>query len=269
MKALIASAAFALLAGCASQPAAIEMSPEPGFTVAYTGGLGERAQEVLAAPPEYTGPAGIEGTPVVRIETRIVRLSAKAAEALLGKHAGAVGALALDGTAVDELLSRVREREDCSLVGAPMLSVFEGQVGTISVSNEIAFVSGYELREGEANLKVVGDVRAIKKRMAATRIADPVVSTIQDGILLGVQARAAEAGWDLELDLSVTELLRPIGQRTVHVFGQPMTVQVPVMMSQRIRVAGTASTGRTLALTGMVGADNHVLLVLVTVSAGE
>lgn len=253
MKVLAIIAALALLAGCASRPATIEAEPEPSFKVAYSGGIGDVAQDVLNEPPQYTGPASTEGTPIVRIEARILRLSAGAAEALLGKYAGTVGALALESDAADELLQRVRERNDCSLVSAPVLSVFEGQVGTISVSNDVAYISGYELRSEAPH----------------TRIADPVVSVVQDGILLGVTAAAKVGGWQLELDLSVTELMRPIGRRTIQVFGQPMTVQVPVLMTQRIKGAGKASAGRTLALTGMVGADNHVLLVLVSLAAGE
>jgi hypothetical protein len=49
------------------------------------------------------------------------------------------------------------------------------------------------------------------------------------------------------------------------VLGAPMTVQTPVIFSQRLKGEGTASEGKTLVLTGMVrGDDVYVILISAT-----
>ena len=67
----------------------------------------------------------------------------------------------------------------------------------------------------------------------------------------------------LEIDVTQSSVMRPIESQDVQVFGAPMTIQVPVMYTQRLKAQGEVSEDRTLVLTGMIESGDQVSVVLI------
>ena len=236
-------AVVALLAcGCATEHPAqtVEMEPLPGFDVEYQGEVGD-GTAVTGDMPEYTQP---EDQPdwMYTMEVRFVRCSHDDAVALFGERINTVGAWSMDSGALE-----TGKDNGLTLVSAPRLSVFEKQTGTISILNQIAYIKSFQISsEG------------------STRVADPVVDTLAEGLVLGLRVQQADAGsMKLEIDVTQSSVMRPIESQDVQVFGAPMTIQVPVMYTQRLKAQGEVSEDRTLVLTGMIESGDQVSLVLI------
>jgi hypothetical protein len=239
MKLTALIAAVALLAcGCATttvEPVSLQALPE--FKVSYTGQLGT---EPVGDLPEYTQPEG-EPSRAYTLTVRILKAESGQAERLLGKQARMVGAWELATDALDaEALKTLQT------VSAPRLTVYEGQAGTISVINQIAYISGFEI-SGQAE----------------ARVADPVIDVLNEGLLLGLKAESAgDTHLRLSVDLTLCSLMKPVASQEVKVLGAAMTVQTPVVYTQRIKGEGRASEDRLLVLTGMAEGDT-VYIVLI------
>jgi hypothetical protein len=227
--------------GCATttvEPVALD--PVSDFKVSYSGELG---RHLVTDLPEYTQPESPTSL-VYALEVRILKGKAADAEALFGKRVHTVGAWSMQAEDFD--LTQMQ------MVSAPRLTVFEGQNGTISVTNEIAYISGFEVTGGEN-----------------TRVADPVVETLIDGLMLGLNARTAdEKQMRLGVNLVLAEVVRPIATQQINVLGSPVTIQTPVLYSQRLKGEGQVSEDRVLVLTGMVKRD-EVYVVLITGKRAE
>jgi len=246
MRPLVALCAFGLclLAGCAAQRGpAIELQPDTGFELEYSGGIGSGVE--VPAVTEFDSPKG--GEQLVELETRVIRLTCAQAAQLV-TNPGAVGASGLAADKADALVKEAT-RLGGVLVSAPKVVAFVGQAATISITNQVSYISGFELK---------GD--------AKTRIADPVVSVLTDGLLLALRASETKTGTELELEMVMSELVRPIPTVEVKVFGAPMTIQTPTTLTQKIKGRGPVSEQQVLVLTGLVGQGNDVLLVLVRTS---
>lgn len=237
----LCAAGFVLLAGCAApRGPMLSLERDESFKVEYTGAVGTDVNTPAVRPFE---PAA-KGDRLVELEARILRLASAQAERLVNDP-GLIGAANLPGAKADELVDRARKLGGV-LVSAPRVAAYLDQSATISVINETAYISAFELK-GEA----------------ATRVADPVVSTIVDGLLLGMKVGEGKGGLWLELELAMAEVVKPIPTRSVKVFGSSMTIQTPTTLTQKITVSGVVASGEVLVLTGLVGQDNEVVIVLV------
>jgi hypothetical protein len=235
-------AAVGLLAcGCATttvEPVALERVSD--FKLSYSGELG---RNLVGDLPQYTRPES-ETALVYALEVRILKGRAIDAEALFGKRVHTVGAWSMQAQDFDFSTMQT--------VAAPQLTVFEGQNGTISVNREIAYISGFEVTGGENS-----------------RVADPVVETVVDGLMLGLNARTAdETQMRLAVDLVLAEVVRPIASQQINVLGAPVTIQTPVIYSQRLKGEGHVSEDRVLVLTGMLN-QGEVYVILITGKRAE
>ncbi len=246
-------AIFAILAGacllgaCARQPAPVlEVVSDPAMEVSYSGEVGTGNLPQPSALPAIAEPEpGVErGT--LQVNTKFFRLSAGAAEALLGQGAGTVAATSLTDAAVKTWLSALTKRKDAEVISSPIVQMWDGARSNIVISNQVSYISSFELS---------GD--------GTQRIADPVVDTMTEGLMLEVRATSSSDGMNLDLKLTMAELQRPIATQNVRVFGSSMTVQTPVMFTQSLTAQGTCADGQSLLLTGMVGQDNEVIIVIV------
>jgi len=228
-----------LTCACATSPRIQRLELEPAeFAVSYSGQLGPHALDEL---PEYTLPEK-EASVTYTLEVRILRGKAADAAALFGQGVHVVGAWSMDAAVLsgDKLAAM-------QLVSAPRLTVFEGQNGTITVTNQVAYISGFEVTSSDG-----------------ARVADPVVETLLDGLMLGLSAKTADGGqMRLSLDLTMAECVKPIRTQEIDVLGSRVTIQTPVIYSQRIKGEGLLRQDRALVLTGMVNQD-EVYVVVVT-----
>jgi hypothetical protein len=261
-KLLLPCAAVVLLGGCASSPMlqTVELTPEPGFAVEYAGGAGEQSQGVLAGMAEFTRFEGGDDMQAYTVDVRIVSLTPEAANKLLGGVARTVGVFSLDNAQAETMLASLQGRKDCTMVAAPRVTIMEAQTGTIEVFNQVSYISGFEFQ----TVPQPGP----DKSVVAGLIADPVINVAKDGVMIGVRVMGMSGdSMQLDLDLGLAGLQRPMATTEVKAFGAPITVQVPVMMSQRMKGSGIVSPTRTLALTGLSAGDGNTLLVLVNARA--
>lgn len=247
MKTLFALTATALLCfatGCASRPEAFvpmaELTPETEFELNYSGGIG--ATSTLEDLPEWETYGG-DTDFMYMLEVRFLSAKPEEARRMFGDRAIEIGAWSLPaGEVTEELLSKA------TLVSAPRMSVFEGQTGTIVIVNEMAYISGFEVQGKEA-----------------TRIADPIVDTILDGLFVELQAVSVDDDkLSLSAGVTLSEVVRPIRTQKIRLYGADVEIQVPVAYTQRIKAAGEISEDRVLVLTGMLGRDNDIYTVLIS-----
>lgn len=240
-------AAACLLSACASQPAPVlEVVHDLAIEVSYAGEVGTGN-----LPQPTTLPASAESDPgakraTVQVNTKLFRLSAEAADALLGEGAGTVAASSLTDVEVKEWLDAFKGRKDAEVIASPIVQMWDGARSNIVISNQVSYISAFELAGS-----------------GTQRIADPVVSTMTEGLMLEVHATSTDGGMNLDLKLTMAELQRPIATQNVKVFGSSMTVQTPVSFTQSLTAQGTCAEGHSLMLTGMVGHDGEVIVVIV------
>lgn len=252
---IVLAGACLLVAGCASGPvrdavydADVTLVPEPAFAISYSGEIGDpKPPQLIAAGGEFQ-PAPDDR--VVTVEVRILRVADGAARALGIQGSGAHS---LDEAEAQELVAELRARRDGSLITAPRLSVYERQTGTISIMNEVSYVSGFDITDD-----------------GPARIVDPVIEIVQDGLALEVKAVRAGEALSLTLSLAMAEVLKPIGTQSVEVYGQRIHVQTPQVLRQKLDCSGEVKPGRVLALSGLTTRDGEALLVLVkAATSGE
>lgn len=245
MRRLSATLAAVGLLACAcatTEPAGPLLTLEPvgDFNVEYSGEIG--AAGLDNELPPYTAFEG-EADHAYALEVRFLRARPEIAKRLFGQRCLEIGASTVPaGELTPEIVSQA------TLVSAPRLTVFEGQQGAIVISNEITYISGFGIS---------GD--------GATRVADPVVNTVLDGLLVGLRAvRADGKGLRLSIDMTMAEVVRPIETQEVKLFGTTAQVQTPLVYSQRLKADGVVGEGKALVLTGMLGRDNDIYVVLIT-----
>lgn len=237
----LCAAVLALLSGCATDRGPmLKLDRDESFKVDYTGAVGAGVN----APSVRQFEPAAKGDRLVELEARILRLTAAQGQRLVNDP-GLIGAASIPQAKADDLVARAREL-GAVLVSAPRVAAYLDQSATISVINETAYISAFELTGKDA-----------------TRVADPVVSTVVDGLLLGMKVGEGKGGLWLELDLAMAEVVKPIPTRSVKVFGSSMTIQTPTTFTQKITVSGVVAPGEVLVLTGLVGQDNEVVIVLV------
>ena len=257
---LAAAALFAC--GCATnQIEPLELEPVPEFELAYTGEVGRDGPRDL---PQYTEPESNTDF-FHHLEVRILRGSAAEAEALFGPRVRHVAAWSMSTDELEahslKLVGSTRATSEfmpgLKVLAAPRLSVFDGQQGSIMVFNEVAYISGFDV-------SVVGPRLGSGVGTPGSRIANPVVETVTDGLVLGLRASAAdEDHMRLSVDLTLSEVVKPIRTQQVNVLGAPVSVQMPVLYTQRLKGEGLVSGDRVLVLTGMMEGDD-VFVVLIS-----
>lgn len=218
----------------------LTLEPVGDFKLEYSGEIG--AAGLDKELPPYTAFEG-EADYAYEIEVRFLRARPEVAKRLFGQRCLEIGASTVPASALTpEIVSQA------TLVSAPRLTVFEGQQGAIVISNEIAYISGFGI-SGEG----------------ATRVADPMISTVLDGLLVGLRAVSADGkGLRLGIDMTMAEVVRPIETQEVKLFGTTTQVQTPLVYSQRLKADGVVGEGKALVLTGMLGRDNDIYVVVIT-----
>ena len=239
---------LAMASGCAgTKTAAVEMQALEDFEVSYIGGIGD-GSDTSSAMPEVTSTEDETATSAHQIEVQVLRMSLDDARKNFGKRVTEIGAFSIESNPVELKLLR-----DIPILSAPRVTIYDGQTGVIQITNQISYISGFEF-SGEKS----------------TRIADPIVDVLNEGLVLSVKAdKRGEGRVHLELELLLSEVAKPIKTQDVKLLGAPMTIQTPVAMNQRLTAKGEFDEDRTLVLAGMIGRDDEVTLLLVKSAAIE
>jgi hypothetical protein len=184
----------------------IELPPEEGHVVA--------PDEPRPAPDaEPLDP----NAPLIELKFRLVDASPAAAERLLalGK-AGADGNVAFDAARLAAELETLAASGEATPITAPHITTLAGQRANVSVLQQIAYVQDYEVESG-------------------SNVADPIIATLQEGLVLDLLAKPAGSGVLVDATLTLSDVVRPIPEfKTALAAGGPeVTIQMPEVHVQR------------------------------------
>ena len=150
------------------------------------------------------------------------------------------------------LVAACREQRGASVITSPMIVLHDGQRGHISVVNQTAYISGFEI-------EVQDDVS----------IADPVVDVFADGLLLETRADVLPDPNQvrLSIELALADLEKPIPSYDLPISGgaTKMTIQQPVATTQKLETRVELERDECLVLIAEdFRNENNLLLTLVT-----
>ncbi|MGE3854994.1 MAG: hypothetical protein AB7K09_24900 [Planctomycetota bacterium] len=145
----------------------------------------------------------------------------------------------LDRVQINAVLRAVKKRERAVLVTAPKVTCFNTQRANITVRNQVAYIEDFNV-QAQQNVT----------------IADPVVGTIEDGLVLDVRPviSADRRYVTVELQPTIALLKRPLDTLTTTLGGPgstPVTIQLPELLVQRIRTTVTVPDGGAFLLGGV------------------
>ncbi|MEX1025635.1 MAG: hypothetical protein WD226_11225 [Planctomycetota bacterium] len=161
------------------------------------------------------------------------------------------GGLSFQWTYLNDLqlqmvLRAVSKSERVELVTAPRLLVFNTARSNVTVTNQVAYVQDYDVEIAQA-----------------ASIADPIISVVQDGVILDVRpvVSADRRFITLELRPTVATLQRPIATlvTSLGVSGNPVVIQLPEIDISRVRTSVPMPDGGTVLLGGFKIHENQDL----------
>jgi len=143
------------------------------------------------------------------------------------------------------ILRAVSKSERVELVTAPRILVFNTGRANLTVLNQVAYVSDFDIEIAQG-----------------ASIADPIISVIQDGAILDVRpvVSADRRFITLELRPTIAQLTRPIRQ-AVTTLGSTssVTIELPEVDIQRVRTSVPMPDGATVLLGGQKISANQNL----------
>jgi type II secretory pathway component GspD/PulD (secretin) len=154
----------------------------------------------------------------------------------------ATGGLSFSWTYLNDLqmqmvLRAVSKSERREIVTNPKLLVFNTARANISVMNQVAYVQDFDVEIAQA-----------------ASIADPIIETVQDGVVLDVRpvVSADRRFIMMELRPTVATLKRPIREVATTLGSQnAVTIQLPEIDIQRVRTTVPMPDGGTVMLGGL------------------
>ena len=143
---------------------------------------------------------------------------------------------------MEVILRAVEKSERLQEITAPRITVYNTQRANVQVLNQVAYVADYEVEIAQAS-----------------NIANPVVQTILDGVVLDVRpvVSADRRFIMLELRPTVANLTRPIATFSTSLASGPVTasapvvIQIPELQVSRVRTTVNMPDGGTLLLGGL------------------
>ena len=148
----------------------------------------------------------------------------------------------LDDTEIEVILRAVEKSERLQQVTASRITVYNTQRANVSVLNQVSYVQDYEVEIAQAS-----------------NIANPVIQTIQDGVVLDVRPVVSNDRRFVTLELrpTVAILTRPIATFSTSLASGPVTaaapvvIQIPELQVSRVRTTVVMPDGGTLLLGGL------------------
>jgi len=141
------------------------------------------------------------------------------------------------------ILRAVSKSERLEIVTAPRIVVHNAARGNLSVLNQVAYVSDFDIEIAQA-----------------ASIADPIIAVIQDGVILDVRpvVSADRRFITLEMRPTIAQLTRPIEERPTSTGTQnTVNIQLPEVEIQRVRTSIPIPDGGTVLLGGLKESTNR------------
>jgi len=234
------------LAACASAPQRPQaLTFRTSFDATCRGGVGVESFRP-PAPWEDVDPA--PGAPFFDANVRVARVSWKDAGSLFGPGFTGTAARATSiADARSELALLFAELPECSRM---RLTFFEGQRTTMSVVDQRAYVSGYRFESHEG----------------AALIADPTVSTLEEGLWVGLTARRAADDREVDVELTWADVEeQPLRTGVQLLDDRDMTavLELPLFHHSALETRAVLARGEALVLAVPVTGPKAGVLVAV------
>jgi type II secretory pathway component GspD/PulD (secretin)/tetratricopeptide (TPR) repeat protein len=142
----------------------------------------------------------------------------------------------LDDAEVQMILRAVEKSKRSEVVTEPSLMVYNATRATLTVANQVSYVSDFDVEIAQA-----------------ASIAAPIVRVVMDGVFLDVTPVVSSDRRSVSIDLrpTVATLRRPIRTfQTSLGSGSPVTIMLPEIELQKIRTRTTVPDGGTVLVGG-------------------
>ena len=142
----------------------------------------------------------------------------------------------LDDAEVQMILRAVEKSKRSEIVTEPSLMVYNATRATLTVANQVSYVSDFDVEIAQA-----------------ASIAAPIVRVVMDGVFLDVTPVVSSDRRSVSIDLrpTVATLRRPIRTfQTSLGSGSPVTIMLPEIELQKIRTRTTVPDGGTVLVGG-------------------
>jgi type II secretory pathway component GspD/PulD (secretin)/tetratricopeptide (TPR) repeat protein len=149
----------------------------------------------------------------------------------------------LDDSEVQLILRAVQKSKRSEVVTEPRLMVYNATRATLTVANQVSYVSDFDVEIAQA-----------------ASIAAPIVRVVMDGVFLDVLPVVSSDRRSVSIDLrpTVATLRRPIRTfQTSLGSGSPVTIMLPEIELQKIRTRATVPDGGTLLVGGFKIVDQQ------------
>jgi type II secretory pathway component GspD/PulD (secretin)/tetratricopeptide (TPR) repeat protein len=149
----------------------------------------------------------------------------------------------LDDAEVEMILRAVQKSKRSEVVTQPSLMVYNASRATLTVANQVSYVSDFDVEIAQA-----------------ASIAAPIVRVIMDGVFLDVTPVVSSDRRSVSIDLrpTVATLVRPVRTfQTSLGSGSPVTIMLPEVELQKIRTRATVPDGGTLLVGGFKVIDQQ------------
>jgi hypothetical protein len=194
----------------------------------------DKSALVVVAPPAVHGKVAEELAAFRAVVGRLVRF-----EIRLVKAEGGLGVASVPADRIDALL---QERK-AETVAGPTLVCFNGQQARVTITRQISYVGDFDFDVDEQ-----GNVTA-----------DPVISTLEDGIVANLRPFVSGQVVRVALDVSVTEVAEAMQEVELPVPGAaPLKVQVPERTTRSVARLLECADGTFTAID--LGGGRTVLL---------
>lgn len=250
----------------AETPSRLTVRVPDGATVALTGFRDQRTpyRELIAlvratipsggAPRELPDPSTTDATTFINLEAKVLRVAPDVATRVLGDRIPDAEPpyRLLDAKQVLGLLGKDRAgAKGITVLATPRLTTYDGQKANVSLLNQTSYVRDFEVESKDGQT-----------------ILDPIVDTIQHGLVLEVTPRIADDRKSITIDALTTwaELSRPIAEFTTTLEGQEVTIQLPELQVMRSRVKCSVPPGGYVLLGGLGDGDEGPRFVLIRAS---
>ncbi|MFG0317640.1 MAG: hypothetical protein ACF8XB_10220 [Planctomycetota bacterium JB042] len=244
----LAAVPLLLLVGCGTlAPTPTPMRTLERLPVRCEGGT---TSEALSVAPDVPALPSADA-PILPVSVHLLRMEAETATEAFGVRFPGVDAQIVDAEDASLVLRRLLDDRRVQHLQSSDLALADGRRGFLSVSNEVAYVTGFDL-----------------KAVAGACIADPVVETRGFGTRAEVEARFDDAEGPVAIDLSL-ESVEPYRPTPVVAIAAPgsgerVEVQTPVFNRVRLDTSARIPVGGVLVLAGPdAAAPGDVLVTIV------
>ncbi len=152
----------------------------------------------------------------------------------------------LNDLQLEMILTAVSKSERVEIVTAPKILVYNTARSNLAVMNQVAYVQDFDVEIAQA-----------------ASIADPIISVVEDGVILDVRpvVSADRRFVTLEVRPTVAELRRPIRTfvTTLAASGSSVTIQLPEVEKSMIKTSIPMPDGGTVLLGGQKIHENQDL----------